>query len=134
MLRGGSFPEAYVYPRQMRATRDLLRRRLFFVRKRGELFAHIRNTFHQYNLPRPSGQLLYRKNREGLVEAFSDSMIRSTIEADTVIRGLERRIGVEVQVHDPETFVRLQTTPGVGKVLALTLLYDGKRFYSSSAR
>jgi hypothetical protein len=59
MLRGGSFPEAYVYPRGMRATRDLLRRRLFFVRKRGELFAHIRNTFHQYNLPRPAGQLLY---------------------------------------------------------------------------
>jgi hypothetical protein len=25
MLRGGSFPEAYVYPRGMRATRDLLR-------------------------------------------------------------------------------------------------------------
>jgi transposase len=135
MLRGGSFPEAYVYPRGMRATRDLLRRRLFFVRKRGELFAHIRNTFHtfhQYNLPRPAGQLLYKKNREGLVEAFSDPMIRSTLEADlaladrydTVIRGLERRIGAEVQVHDPETFARLQTTPGVGKVLALTLLYE----------
>ena len=41
LLRGGNLPYAYVYPRQMRATRDLLRRRLFFARKRGELLAHI---------------------------------------------------------------------------------------------
>ena len=53
--------------------------------KRGELFAHIRNTFHQYNLPRPADQLLYKKNREGLVEAFSDPMIRSTLEADLAL-------------------------------------------------
>jgi transposase len=32
LLRGGAFPMAYVYPRGMRATRDLLRRRLLFVR------------------------------------------------------------------------------------------------------
>ena len=61
LLRGGMFPVAYVYPPGMRATRDLLRRRLFFVRKRGELFAHIRTTFHQLNLPVPSGQLLYQE-------------------------------------------------------------------------
>jgi len=49
LLRGGAFPTAYVYPRGMRATRDLLRRRLFFVRRRSELFTHIRITFHQIN-------------------------------------------------------------------------------------
>jgi len=37
----------------MRSTRDLLRRRTHFVRKRGQLMARIQNTFHQYNLPRP---------------------------------------------------------------------------------
>jgi len=47
LLRGGAFPLAYVYPRQLRATRDLLRRRLLFVPCRGELFTHIRITFHQ---------------------------------------------------------------------------------------
>ena len=34
MLRGGLFPMAYVYPRAKRQTRDLLRRRSFFVRRR----------------------------------------------------------------------------------------------------
>jgi len=51
MLRGGMFPMAYVYPRAKRATRDLLRRRSFFVRQRAQLIAHIQNTNSQYNLP-----------------------------------------------------------------------------------
>jgi len=33
-----------------RATRDLLRRRLFFVRQRAELSVHLQNTNHQYNI------------------------------------------------------------------------------------
>jgi transposase len=44
LLRGGMLPQAYVYPAAMRATRDLLRRRLHFTRKRAELLTHIENT------------------------------------------------------------------------------------------
>ncbi len=132
LMRGGAFPVAYVYPPQMRATRDVLRRRLYFVRKRGELLAHVRNTFHQYNLPRPSGQLLYKKNREGLAQAFDDPMIQKTIEADLaladrydpVIRELERTVEEEALVHDSDTLERLRTIPGIGRILALTLLYE----------
>jgi len=39
LLRGGMIPVAFAYPSGMRATRDLLRRRLHFKRKRGELLA-----------------------------------------------------------------------------------------------
>ena len=41
LLRGGNLPVAYVYPKAMRATRDLLRRRTFLVRRRAELLAHV---------------------------------------------------------------------------------------------
>ena len=51
LLRGGNFPIAYVYPKGMRETRDLLRRRTFLVRKRAELFTHMQITNSQYNLP-----------------------------------------------------------------------------------
>ena len=51
ILRGGTFPTAYVYPRDMRSTRDLLRRRMHLMRKRAELLAHIHNTNTQCNLP-----------------------------------------------------------------------------------
>jgi hypothetical protein len=51
LLRGGMLPQAYVYPAAMRATRDLLRRRMQLAHKRGELLAHVQNTNSQYNLP-----------------------------------------------------------------------------------
>ena len=36
LLRGGLLPQSHVYPAAMPATRDLLRRRLHLVRKRGQ--------------------------------------------------------------------------------------------------
>jgi transposase len=51
LLRGGMLPQAYVYPAQMRATRDLLRRRTHLMRKRAELLAHVQHTNSQYHLP-----------------------------------------------------------------------------------
>jgi hypothetical protein len=51
LLRGGNIPYAYVYPKGMRETRDLLRRRNYFVHKRAELITHIQITNAQYNLP-----------------------------------------------------------------------------------
>ena len=55
LLRSGNFPLAYVYPKEMRGTRDLLRRRTFLVRRRAELLAHVQNTFRQYNIRTSSG-------------------------------------------------------------------------------
>ena len=37
LLRGGMLPQASVYPATLRATRDLLRRRTYLMRKRAEL-------------------------------------------------------------------------------------------------
>ena len=51
LLRGVMIPQAYVYPADMRSTRDLLRRRMHLMRQRAELLAHVQNTNHQYNLP-----------------------------------------------------------------------------------
>ena len=65
LVRGGLMPQAYAYPAEMRATRDLMRRRLHFVRQRGALLAHIQITHHQYNLDAPGKRITYRSNREG---------------------------------------------------------------------
>ena len=48
LLRGGNIPTAYVYPKGMRETRDLLRRRNYLVHKRAELIAHIQIINAQY--------------------------------------------------------------------------------------
>jgi hypothetical protein len=52
LLRGGMLPQASVYPAEMRATRDLLRRRMHLMRKRAALLTQVQNTNAQYNLAR----------------------------------------------------------------------------------
>src|SRR5947199_7005198 len=86
LLRGGTFAQAYVYPKAMRATRDLLRRRTYFVRKRAELLAHLQMTFLQYNLTPPAQKLCYAANRVGLnLDVFPDPSTRSMLAADLPI-------------------------------------------------
>ena len=75
LLRGGLLPQAYVYPAAMRSTRDLLRRRLHLVRRRGQLLAHIQNTRAQYNLAAVARRLAYPANRDGVAERFSDPSV-----------------------------------------------------------
>ena len=132
LLRGGMLPQAYVYPAEMRATRDLLRRRCHLVRKRAELLAHIHNTNSQYNLPEIGKKLAYKANREGVEEHFPDPSVRKTIEVDvSLIDHYDKLLGeVELYItrtaktHDVQTFSRLQSVPGIGQILALVILYE----------
>jgi hypothetical protein len=82
LLRGGMLPQADVYPTEMRAPRDLLRRRLHLARKRGELLAHVQNTNSQYNLPAIGKNLAYKANRDGVAERFADPAVQKSIEVD----------------------------------------------------
>src|SRR2546422_7645184 len=85
LLRGGMLPQSYVYPATMRATRDLLRRRLHLVRKRGQLLAHIQNTRAQYNLPAFARRLAYPANRDGVADHFPDASVRPGIDVDLAL-------------------------------------------------
>jgi transposase len=132
LLRGGMLPQAYVYPAEMRATRDLLRRRCHLVHKRAELLVHIQNTNSQYNLPEMGKKLAYKANREGVVDHFPDPSVRKSIEVDVaLIDPYDKLLGeVELYItrtaktHDVQTFARLQSVPGIGQILALVLLYE----------
>src|SRR5882724_6596954 len=87
LLRGGMLPQAYVYPAEMRATRDLLRRRMHLARKRGELLAHVQNTNSQYNLPAIGKKIAYKTNRDGVAERFADPAVHKSIEVDLALIG-----------------------------------------------
>jgi transposase len=132
LLRGGMLPQAYVYPPAMRATRDLLRRRTRLVRTRAEALAHIVNTLSQYNLPPIGKKLNFAANRVGVAERFEEPSVRRNIEADLSlighlddeIRQVELYLVHHAKVDDPQGYARLQTIPGVGKILALIMLYE----------
>lgn len=132
LLRGGNFPLAYVYPKEMRGTRDLLRRRTFFVRRRAELLAHVQNTFTQYNVSVTSGWGRDRLRQDDPTAPFSDEsvkfMLRSDIAVierlDETIVKLESHLIRHAKVHDPIRFQLLRTIPGVGPILAMVMLYE----------
>src|SRR4029453_6016134 len=98
LLRGGMLPMAYVYPREMRATRDLLRRRCHFTRKRAELLTHIQNTASQYLLP-ALGKIAYHGNRVGVAERFGDPAVRKSIETNVALVEHYDRLLTELELH-----------------------------------
>jgi transposase len=132
LLKGGNLPQAYVYPHEMRATRDLLRRRMKLVRLRALATARVRNTFTQYNLPAPAAKLSRASNREGLAEQFSDESVQKAVGSDLALaghldeqlRGIELYLVQHAKIDDPQSFARLQTVPGIGQILALVILYE----------
>ena len=132
LLRGGMIPQAYVYPAAMRSTRDLLRRRMHLMRKRAELLSPIQNTHHPYNLPEIGKKIAYRANREGVAERFVDPAVQKSIEVDltlighydTLLSDLELSIVNSAKQHDVNAFYRLRSVPGIGKILALVILYE----------
>ena len=132
LLRGGMLPQAYVYPAEMRATRDLLRRRMHLARKRGELLAHVQNTNSQYNLPAIGKKIAYKANRDGVAERFADPAVQKSLEVDlalityydALLRDVELTIVKIAKHHDAHTLYLLQTVPGIGKILSLVLLYE----------
>ena len=80
ILKGGTFPLAYVYPAKMIATRDLLRRRNYLVRKRAELIAHIQTTNSQYN-HKPFGRysIIHKCCREEVLSNFTNPDVAVSI-------------------------------------------------------
>jgi transposase len=132
LLRGGMLPQAYVYPAEMRATRDLLRRRMSLMRPRAALLTHVQHTNSQYNLPEIGKKLAYKANREGVAERFPDPAVQQRIEVDLALLNSYDRLLTELELslvntakaHNAQIFYRLRSILGVGKILALVLLYE----------
>ena len=132
LLRGGMLAQAYAYPQEKRATRDLLRRRSYLVRMRADLLGHVQLTRHQYNVSAFQKRITYKTNREGIPERFSDKVVQQNVALDLEligyldqqIRPLELDLVSQAKVHGQQAFYLLRSVPGIGKVLALTILYE----------
>jgi len=136
LLRGGNFPVSFVYPKERRATRDLMRRRSHYVRRRAEAMAHIRMVNMQYNGPPIQGALAVKKNRQQLTEQLSQRFIDPsaqmsvTIDLQTIddhdqkIKQLERHLQKHAKIDDANMYYRLRSIPGVGPTLAMVFMYE----------
>jgi transposase len=133
LMRANHFPLAYPYPEEMRATRDLLRRRHRHVRLRAEAYGHIQKIFTQQGILHIQPIEVKRsKERRGLLAYFEDPELRLMIESDLdfidsediIIQKLEQRIRANAKYHDRAAFNILLSVPGIGDMYALTILYE----------
>ncbi len=118
----------------MRATRDLLRRRQYFVHKQSELVGHIKNTATQYNLPTFKKAIQYASNRVSIPDEFKhqDPSVQLSIETDLEmlnfyhqqLKKIELLIKKHAVHHDPYSYLLLKTVPGIGPILGLVILYE----------
>ena len=132
LMRGGNFPLAYNYPKETRSTRDLLRRRTHIMRHGADLKAHVVNTDSQYNLPAQSLNLKNVCAREGLRHHYDDPIVQRMIELDMNIldcyirelKHVESFIENKAKQHYGALLNIVRTFPGIGQILALTILYE----------
>jgi len=132
LMRGGNFPLAYVYPKEMRATRDLLRRRMKLVRHGANLKAHVSNTTSQYNLPPNKANLKNVCAREQLRSTFPDAVVQRNINLDMAVlefyakelSKIEWFLEQQAKQHNPVHLHILRTVSGIGRILALTIIYE----------
>jgi len=132
LTQSGMFPVAYVYPREKRALRDLLRRRLYFAQERADIFCHIQLLNHQvnnHNLGRLS-KCTYKK--KSLPTRFDDIHLQKSVNAnltligqyDSVIRDMEIHILQHTRKYYRKELNILQSIHGIGDIIALTILYE----------
>ncbi len=132
LIRGGNFPLAYTYPKEMRATRDLLRRRIKIVRHGANLKAHVSNTTSQYNLPPNKVNLKNVCAREKLKSTFPDPVVQRNVDLDMAILDayahelskVEWFIEQQAKQHNPVHLSLLKTISGIGRILSLTIIYE----------
>ena len=123
-------PEGYIYPKEERPVRDLLRRRLLFVKHRT---SHILSL--QSSITRNLGHKMSSRDIKKLEESDADKLFnepflilaaRSSISA---IRFLGERIkeiekAVKSYIKLKPAFKYLLTMPGIGDILGLTIMLE----------
>lgn len=130
LLRLGILPEGYIYPREERAVRDLLRKRSHLVRQRTTQILSIQNLLARNLNLAASGKLI--KGWQGPdIDALAllpeqALALRANLAVmhciNEQIGGLEQAILARAKLR--EDYRALQTVSGVGKVLALTIALE----------
>ena len=111
LLRGGLLPQASVEPAAMRATRDLLRRRMPLAHKRAERLAHVQHTNSPYHLPALGTKSAYQAHRAGVAERCAAPAGQQRIAGDlalipsddALLREVERTLVNTATHHDANT-------------------------------
>jgi transposase len=130
MLRLGILPEGYIYPQKERPVRDLLRRRLLFMRQRTAHILSLQSMISRH-LARPmSGALIKQLAQQDVDEMFDSPHLRLIASSNVSaigflterIKVIEGAVRSEVELQEP--FKHLVTIPGIGLILGMTIMLE----------
>jgi transposase len=138
MYRLGILPEGYIYPKEHRPVRDLVRRRLLFVRQRTAQILSLQSMISRNLGFKMSNNEIKKLKSEDIEQLFDCSNLVfmatsswATIEfLKHIIKGIEKRVKSQVKLR--KEFEMLRTIPGIGDILGLTIMLevgDIRRFF-----
>jgi transposase len=130
MLRLGILPEGYIYPKQERPVRDLLRRRLLFVRQRTSHILSLESMITRNLGINISANEIKKMKEDNIDKLFNDPYLILTAKSNlsTInflkikIRDIEKAVLSQMRLR-PE-FEVLTSMPGIGNILALTIMLE----------
>jgi transposase len=131
MLRLDILPEGYIYPKEDRPIRDLLRKRRHLVRLRTSLIISLQNIISRncgFKLRVDHVKALRKDRVAPLLDQHEDLALAGAVSKESIdfltrqIKKIETVIEERVELLEP--YLNLLTIPGVGKILALTIMLE----------
>ena len=148
MKRLKILPEGYIYPKEGRPTRDLLRRRILFVKHRTAHTLSLKSMITRNLGISLGGKVVQRLKNEDAADMFTSQDLYLTAKhhitaictLGRIIKEIEKEVKSKMELK--KEFEMLLTIPGIGDVLGLTIMLevgDIRRFpkvgnYSSYCR
>jgi transposase len=130
LLRAGVIPIAYIYPPSTRPVRDLLRRRMHLVALRAQEYGTLRQLLLREGILESSrNEIKLAQEQDLQVWLNHPLLVMSASQQLERIDLLSRQIQeLEQQIldltRDNADYKRLLMIAGIGKILALTILYE----------
>lgn len=130
LLRLGILPEGYIYPRELRAVRDLLRRRLFLVQQRTAQHLSLQSLIARHSGQRLTSAQIKRLKEKELGPYFTQAASLETARIMTRLRAslTEHITAIETSVghhcQHSEAYQLVTSVPGIGPILGQTILLE----------
>lgn len=131
LLRLGILPEGYIYPKEERPVRDLLRKRGHLVRLRTSLINSLQGIISRNSGCRLSTNKIKQFKDDyisPLLGGDEDLRLSGSVSKETIdhlsrqIRRVEKVVEDRVKLR--KQFLGLKTIPGIGKIIGLTIMLE----------
>lgn len=130
IVRLGLLPTGYIYPKQERGLRELLRQRLHLVQDQTRTILTIQGLITRYENLKLTASKIKTCDEEQLLSHIKDKKVVLAAQAHiNILRSvIEQVLLLETTIikllKDNEIFTLLKTIPGVGVILAMTILLE----------